>query len=145
SHPPFMYSLTSQHGSGGMPGQLPGVTGASDSFAMGMHTGTHLDSLSHIAFNECLCDGTNVFKKDVQSAAGGVRMASGEAMRPIVAAGVLLDFPGLVGSTTLSPQHGITPDDVERCCRAQQVTIRKGDVVLVRTGWDTLWPDHATY
>jgi kynurenine formamidase len=119
SHAPFMYSLSQEHGvGGGLPGQFCGVTGASDAFAMGVHTGTHMDSLSHVAFHECLCDGTNVFAEGVQSPAGGVRMNSGDAMRPIVAPGVLLDFP---------------------------VSIRKGDVVLVRTGWDTLWPGTREY
>jgi kynurenine formamidase len=146
SHAPFMYSLSQEHGvGGGLPGQFCGVTGASDAFAMGVHTGTHMDSLSHVAFHECLCDGTNVFAEGVQSPAGGVRMNSGDAMRPIVAPGVLLDFPALIGETTLPRDFAITPAEVERCCKAQGVSIRKGDVVLVRTGWDTLWPGTREY
>jgi kynurenine formamidase len=146
SHPPFMYSLSQEHGTGGgLPGQFCGVTGASDAFAMGVHTGTHMDSLSHVAFHECLCDGTNVFAQGMQSPAGGVRMNSGDAMRPIVAPGVLLDFPALIREATLPRDFAITPAEVDRCCKVQGVSIGKGDVVLVRTGWDTLWPGTREY
>jgi len=146
SHPPFMYSLTSQHGVGGkMPGQFAGVTGASDSFAMGVHTGTHMDSLSHVAFNECLCDGTNVMQPGVQSPRDGIRMLHSEAIKPIVARGLLLDFPGFAGKSRLTAEYGISPDDVSRCAEHEGISIRAGDVVLMRTGWDTLWPDPAAY
>jgi kynurenine formamidase len=145
SHPPFMYSLTAQHGGSAMPGQFAGSSGASDAFAMGVHTGTHMDSLSHIAFHECLCDGTNVMAAGVQSAAAGVRMQSGDAIRPVVRPGVLLDFPRHLGVTLLPREMAITPRDVADCARAQGTPIRRGDVVLFRTGWDTLYDDHRAY
>lgn len=146
SHPPFMYSLTSQHGGGAkLPGQFAGVTGASDAFAMGVHTGTHMDSLSHIAFHQCLSDGTNVFDPGVQSAQSGIKMRHGDPIRPIVTRGILLDFPALWEQDRMPAEHGITSEDVQRCSTHQGVSIREGDVVLFRTGWDTLWPDHTAF
>jgi len=48
---------------------------------------------------------------------------------------VLLD---VAGANPLAEDHTITPDDLARAAR---VEIRKGDVVLIRTGWARYFAD----
>ena len=116
-HPPFMYSLTSKHGERlqVVPGQAASISGASDAFAMGCHTGTHMDSLNHCAVDGCLHDGTDVLASGGQDDARGIRMDSGEAIRPVIAPGVLLDFPAMLGVQHVPDEYDITPELIEQC------------------------------
>jgi kynurenine formamidase len=59
--------------------------------------------------------------------------------------GVLLDVAGAKGLPRLPPRYSITADDLARCAEAEGVGVRTGDVLLVRTGYDTLWHDEAAY
>jgi kynurenine formamidase len=146
-HPPFMYSLTCRHGERlvVLEGQDDEISGASDTFAMGTHTGTHIDSLTHCAVGGRLFDGTDALAPGVQDDARGIRTPHRGSIRPIVAPGVLLDFPALFGSAQVPADYAITPDEIERAVEAQSVTIEAGDVVLMRTGWDLLWGDAERY
>ena len=146
-HPPFMYSLTSKHGERlqVVPGQAASISGASDAFAMGCHTGTHMDSLNHCAVDGCLHDGTDVLASGAQDDARGIRMDSGESIRPVVAPGVLLDFPAMLGVQHVPDEYDVTPELIEQCAEWAGVEIGAGDVVLIRTGWDTLWHDPSHY
>ncbi len=46
THPPFLHGLTRLHGDTVNPG---GGSSTSDALAMGSHTGTHIDALSHFS------------------------------------------------------------------------------------------------
>jgi len=145
--PPFMRSLTSRHGERivVVPGQSPDISSASDAFSMGTHTGTHMDSLSHVSYRGGLADGTHIDEPGVQGDATGVRMKTREAFSPIVSRGVLLDFTAARGVTRLPRDAELTAADFEGCCQALGVDVRAGDTVLVRTGWDTLCDDAEAY
>ena len=144
-HPPFMYSLTARHGDGEpLRAGHAEISGASDAFAMGVHVGTHIDSLAHCSVDGRLFDGTDVLAPGAQNEARGIRTTA-EPMCPIVAPGVLLDFPALVGLPRVPGEYAITPQEIERAERAQGIRIETGDVALLRTGWDTLWDDPARY
>ena len=147
AHPPFMYSLTSRHGEEILvhAGQPASISGASDTFAMGCHTGTHMDSLNHCAVDGCLYDGTNVLAEGMQDDARGIKMDQGEAIRPIIAPAVMLDFPAMLGVERVDNEFDVTPELIRQCCEWSGVEINSGDVVLVRTGWDTLWEDAPRY
>jgi kynurenine formamidase len=141
-HPPFEYELLAGHGDPSpVPGQDPRITGAHDSIRTGLHTGTHIDALSHVAFEGRLSDGTPVGG----DAAAGIRMRSGESMRPIVAPGVLLDFPSYLGVSVLAPEYVISADELLGCAEHMGVAITPGSVVLLRTGRDALWDTPARF
>jgi kynurenine formamidase len=145
SHPPFMYSLTAHHGDGfGIPGQDPRISGASDMFAMGCHTGTHMDSLNHCSLDGCLYDGTNVLADGIQIDARGIE-TSGDPIRPLLAPGVLLDFPAMLGVDQVDDTYDVTPELIDECAAWAGVEIPRGGVVLIRTGWDSLWGNPARY
>jgi kynurenine formamidase len=120
-------------------GQGERISGVSDSFAMGTHTGTHMDSLVHVAYDGRLFDGTSVTSPGVQDIARGIHMEHAEATKPIIAPGVLLDFATLLGVDVVPGEYAITPGAIEECAAKFGVSFKAGDVVLLRTGRDTYW------
>jgi kynurenine formamidase len=58
---------------------------------------------------------------------------------------VLLDIAGWKGAGRLPPRYSITAADLQACADAQRVAVQPGDVLLVRTGYATLWNDEAAY
>jgi kynurenine formamidase len=63
----------------------------------------------------------------------------------MVGRGVLLDVAAYKGSDPLPSDYWITVEDLQNTAKAQNVDIRKGDILLVRTGWRKTWgePDAA--
>ncbi|WP_131737973.1 cyclase family protein [Actinomadura roseirufa] len=126
--------------------ELPGVTRemteyigySGDAMSMYTHTGTHIDTLNHYGYNGRIY---NNFTEREHLGTRHWRVSGADKMPPIVARGVLLDFPRLRGVDMLPDRYGITPEDVDECLAAQGVEVRLGDVVLVRTGRMKAWPD----
>src|SRR6202140_5654928 len=89
THPPFLFSLTKQHGDAVGPA---GNSSAADAIAMGSHVGTHIDALCNFSCGGKLYGGMEA--RAVQSDAGGVREHSVDLIAPILRRGVLLDIAG---------------------------------------------------
>lgn len=126
-------------------GQYPGVTGASDSVFMSTHSGTHMDSLSHVAVDGVLHDGTHIDAPGVQDDRTGVRLRTRENFSPIVSRGVLIDLAAFLGVTIVPRDHVMDVAEFEECCRALGVDVRAGDSVLFRMGYDTIAHDNDEY
>ncbi len=142
AHAGFSYELFSQHTQEPMAaGQVPGSSAGADRICTGLHVGTHIDSLAHVAGEGLLCDGTEIFAEGVQGEATGIKMRSGRTMRPIVAPGVLLDMPAYLGCEVLEDGRALSAEDLLGCAAAFGVEIEEGGVVLIRTGYDRLWAE----
>ena len=139
THPPFLFSLVKQHGEYVGPA---GNSSASDAIALGSHVGTHIDALCHFSCGGKLHGGIAVAEQ--QSYAGGLRTYSIDTVPPILRRGVLLDIAALQGGV-LAEDFEVTPDHLDAAARAQNVTVQRGDVVLLRTGWAAYWRDAAKY
>jgi kynurenine formamidase len=115
---------------------------AQERIELDMHTGTHVDALGHAtvagrAFN-------NLPLLDVYGNWGLLKLGI-ENLPPILTRGILADVVGHRGKD-MQPGDAITADELQRVLKAQQVDIRPGDVVLVRTGWAKYWGvDNDTY
>jgi kynurenine formamidase len=144
THPPFLYSLTKQHGEITLPG---GGSAAADAIAMGTHVGTHLDALCH--FSCCGKMFGGIETQGRQSYATGVDHLPVSTVQPIVRRGVLLDIAGLEGRNgpgeALGADFAVTSEHLEAAATRQGVSIGKGDIVLLRTGWARFWDDPARY
>ncbi|HLJ50014.1 MAG TPA: cyclase family protein [Bryobacteraceae bacterium] len=140
THPPFLFGLTKKHGD--LVGE-GGVSSAADSMALGTHVGTHIDALCHFSCGGKLHGGTEVAPE--QDYGGGLKKFSIDTVAPIFRRGVFLDIAGLEGVDALPADFAITPAHLERAQEAQSVEVRKGDVVLLRTGWGSFWSDAARY
>ena len=106
------------------------------------HSGTHLDALCHQACEFTLCGGLHT---DQAEAPAGFKQLGVETVLPLLRRGVLLDVAGHRGVPRLPPLYSIGADDLETCTTAQGITVETGDVLLVRTGYATLWHDEQAY
>jgi kynurenine formamidase len=113
-----------------------------DSMAMYTHCGTHIDTLNHLGFYGQFWNGWTA-DKDLGSriwTKGGL-----DKYPPVIARGVMLDVVGALGGDVLPDGYAITPKDLQDTIARQGVELRKGDVVLVRTGRMNVWPDFDGY
>lgn len=133
THPPFLFGPTKKHGEIVLPGN---VSSSADAIALGTHVGTHLDALCHFSCGGRMYGGVD---------AGSMEQLSVDTVAPILRRGVLLDIAGQEGTSTLPPDFAMTPHHFERALERQRVNIERGDVVLLRTGWATLWDDAGRY
>ncbi len=143
SHRPgYHYALHRRHRDTYRPQHGP-RSGASGVLHMMEHTGTHLDALCHQA-NELRMFG-GIETDTAETPAGFTRLGV-ETVPPLVRRGVLLDVAGWKGLPYLPAKHAISAEELQACANAQGVEIRAGDVLLVRTGFGSLWHgDEQTY
>jgi kynurenine formamidase len=105
-----------------------------------VHTGTHVDALSHITCgDDHHWHGGGNADRDL----GDFGPLRGDATEipPIIARGVLLDVAGTRGVEALDAHEPIGPDDLRAALERAGVELRPGDVALVRTGYLAGWPD----
>lgn len=103
---------------------------------MADHSGTHIDSLNHTAIDGVLYNGLSA--AEVTGPLGTTRLGI-ETAPPIFTRGVLLDVARAKRKPSLEAGCVITPSDIELCIKRQGVALRRGDAVLVRTGWSRYW------
>jgi kynurenine formamidase len=134
--PGFNYFLHRHHARGAPESR----TSASGLIVTPEHSGTHIDALSHQAENLTLHGGVHV-DEGIQTSTG-FKVHGIDTMGPIVGRGVLLD---VASDKRLEPEYAITPQDLERAATRDKVEVREGDVVLVRTGYGSLWSEPDNY
>jgi kynurenine formamidase len=102
--------------------------------------GTQLDGLGHIGVRMAGDDFFyNGFRRSEFGKAYGLEKLGIENVGVFFTRGILLDVPGLKGVERLQIGEVITAADLEACARKEGVTIKEGDVVLVRSGHGQLW------
>ncbi|WP_199800356.1 cyclase family protein [Erythrobacter mangrovi] len=114
------------------------VSHTSEAIFMSSHAGTHLDALPHFGLHGKIWNGA-----DAKDALGvrGWSSSGAENYPPIIARGTLIDVAGAKGLERLPPSYVITVNDLKAALARQGSQIRAGDVVLIRTGQMTSWPD----
>ncbi|MBM3996383.1 MAG: cyclase family protein [Planctomycetes bacterium] len=140
--PGYHYALHRRHRDTYQPTVHGPRSGASGILTMMEHTGTHIDALCHQAC--CLKLFGDIDTNSVETPAGFKQLGI-EHVPPLVTRGVLLDIATWKGQTPLPRDYSISADELIACAKAQNVVVEKGDVLLVRTGYDTLWHDEAVY
>jgi kynurenine formamidase len=114
-----------------------------ESIHMTMHTGTHIDALGHATIADEMFNG---FSAEASIGDWGLQKLGIEHCPPILTRGVVFDIARYKNRARLDAGTVVTPQDLEATAKAQQVTIREGDVVLIHTGWGQLFMvDNATY
>lgn len=139
-HPPFLFSMSKRHGDYVLPN---GVSSAAEAFTLGGHVGTHIDALCHFSCNGKLHGGIEA--APIQSFGAGLAKLSVDTIAPILRRGVLLDIAGRQDAGVLPVDFVVTPEHLDAAAQAHGVTIERGDVVLLRTGWAQYWNDPARY
>ena len=116
-------------------GGLRGLESTGDGFVISPHgmANTHIDALCHILDQGKMYNGFPA--SEVLST--GARKNSIMALEQGVSTrGVLLDIARTRGRRLAGAGYGITVDDLEAAEAGQGVTVRSGDILLVRTGRD---------
>jgi kynurenine formamidase len=140
--PAYFYALYRRHEDTFRPDGGARRTSASGVLTMMEHSGTHMDALCHQAYDQKLHGGVAV--ADVERS-DGFKSLGIETVPPLLRHGVLLDLAGWRGVARLPADGSIPADDLAACAAATGVDVRRGDVLLVRTGWGSCWDDDAAY
>lgn len=144
SHQPgYAYHLHRRHEDAYRPDETGPRSGASGVLVFKEHAGTHIDALCHQAEHLTLHGSIRV-EPGIQSSQGFRRLGV-EEIPPLVAPGVLLDVPALLGVEELGPGYAVTAEELQACCERQDVTVEAGEVVLVRTGNALHWEEPERY
>ncbi len=144
-NPPYSLGLHTSHRQtkGVIPG---GIAFAADMmFFSGQHGAPTIDALGHISDNQKLFGGV-----DAESSEGASGLlALGIENYPkdkLVNRAVLLDVARAKGVDSLAAGQEITAADLEATAKSQNVEIRQGDSVLIRTGYGKFFEaDRAKY
>ena len=105
--------------------------------------GTQFDGLGHIGVGDDFYNGND--RADFSKADGLTKLGV-ENVGPLVTRGVLVDVAAFKGVARLDGGYEITLADLRGTLERQRMEIRSGDVVIVHTGWGSLWNvDNAAF
>jgi kynurenine formamidase len=103
--------------------------------------GTQFDGLGHLGIGDLFYNGN---RRSEFAQAEGLTKLGVEHVGPIVTRGVLLDVARFKGVDRLEDRYEITRADLEGTLAREQVQMRSGDVVVLHTGWGSLWMQDNT-
>jgi kynurenine formamidase len=110
---------------------------------MSDHTGTHIDGINHTSIDGLLYNGLSA--SEVTNTFGTSRLGM-EKTPPIFTRGILADIASMVGVDRLQPGYVISAEEIESFLTKRELRVRKGDALLIRTGWSQLWmSDNKNY
>jgi kynurenine formamidase len=104
------------------------------------HSGAHMDALAHMTVGDDM-HWYGGGRPDEHLSDFGPLYGDASKMPPFFTRGVLLDAAGHRGVQHLSHGSPIDAAEMEAMCKAERVTVQPWDVVLIRTGYMSLWPD----
>jgi kynurenine formamidase len=105
--------------------------------------GTQFDGLGHIGVGDLFYNGND---RNEFSKGDGLTKLGVENVGAIVTRGVLVDVAAFKGVAQLAGDYEITLADLQGALARQGTEVRAGDVVLVHTGWGSLWlEDNAKF
>ncbi|WNB16754.1 cyclase family protein [Marivirga arenosa] len=138
THTPHGTIVDNPNGRGEEMNQKVSYTG--DAVSMYTHMGTHIDALNHFGLNGKIWNG---FTEEKYLGDKGWKKTGAETIPPIISRGVLIDVEGQIGP--LPKNYRITSADLRKTLKLQQITLKKGDVVLIRTGQARFYQDAGQY
>jgi len=156
AHPPFQVSM--YRTPGGLRGDGERPWGPRNEVNLGYmaevvtctsHSGAHVDALAHMTIGD---DDHWYGGGNARQNLGdrGPHLGDASKLPTFITRGVLLDVPAYRGVQALPTSEPVTGTELQAVADHQGVTVRPGDVVLVRSGYLSQWPDstamarHAT-
>ena len=113
--------------------------------AMSDHSGTHIDQLNHVGIKQE--NGEYLIYNGIRNRDAidtfGTRKLGIETMPPLITRGILIDVAGFKGVDFLEAGYAIQPNELDGALAAQGINVKRGDTVLVHTGWGRFWTDAA--
>jgi kynurenine formamidase len=104
------------------------------------HSGAHVDALAHMTIGE---DDHWYGGGNAREHLGdrGPKRGDGAKLPHFVTRGVLLDVPAHRGIEALPAHEPVGAEELQAVAAAQGTEVRAGDVVLIRSGYLSQWPD----
>lgn len=102
------------------------------------HTGSHVDALGHITIEDDSWHNGTVAE---HLSDFGPTVGDAASMAPFITRGIMVDVARYLGVDRLGKSHPITLDEFQGALKKQELDVREGDVVFVRTGQMSVWPD----
>lgn len=118
------------------------VSYTGDAISMYTHMGTHIDALNHFGLNGKIWNG---FNPDEHLGDKGWKKTGAEKIPPIIARGILIDIAAYKGKLVLDENYRVSSHDLKAALKRQEVELKKGDVVLIRTGQAHYYDDADHY
>ena len=108
-----------------------GLASVNDAVMICNHGTTHVDALGHVIVDGVLGGG-----RPATDSVGGLQSASVAALgeRGVFTRAVIADVAGLLGVDHLPRRHHITFEELTATLQAQNVEVRRGDVLIIHTG-----------
>jgi kynurenine formamidase len=92
---------------------------------------THIDALSHVSWQGKFYNGVPA---DFNPELGATTLSVLQAVDGVVTRGVLVDLADMYDDASRKPNYTIRPADLDSALSEQNVEVRPGDAVLLRTG-----------
>lgn len=128
SNPARLMKVTG-HGPSAYPGAF---RYADDIVFMALQAATQWDSLAHVHYDGMLYNGNSI---DTLTDQGAAVLDVTNLSPGVVGRGVLVDVARFRGVEWLERGTVIRPDELDAVLAHQGVELRRGDILLVRTGW----------
>ena len=135
--PPRTFNITVlQPGQTGGSGLGPTKTTYNDDIITGwVGTGSQLDGLGHIGVDHVYY---NCNKGLEFAGADGLKKLGIEKVPPLVGRGIVLDMTAVTGQNPVPAGTPINKKEIDSALEKQGLQIRKGDIVLLHTGWQEM-------
>ncbi|HET7608522.1 MAG TPA: cyclase family protein [Gammaproteobacteria bacterium] len=105
--------------------------------------GTQFDGLGHLGVGDTFYNGNN--RADFARPEGLTKLGV-ENVGALVTRGVLVDVAAFKGVARLEGGYEITLADLRGTLEKQRTEVRSGDIVILHTGWGSLWKvDNAAF
>lgn len=98
-------------------------------------TGTQFDAFAHQMWGDSFY---NCFKQADIATRTGFKKLGVEHVGSLMTRGVLIDVAGLKGVDMLPNSYNVTADDLQQALKRENITLQRGDAVVIRTGWSKL-------
>ena len=108
-----------------------GIRAADDMVVIPLQCGTQWDGLGHVFYENYMWNGYDC--REVTSA-GAQKCGIEKTKNKMVGRGVLLDVARYKGVESLDDGYGITNEDLFETAKKQNVELKRGDYIVVRTG-----------
>lgn len=118
------------------------ISYSGDAISMYTHCGTHIDTFNHFGYRGEIW---NEYNEKEHLGSRHWTKCGPENYPVIIARAILLDVATTKGVDVLPDSYGIGKNDLEETIQKQGVGIRQGDIVMIRTGRMTVWPNRDKY
>lgn len=117
-----------------------GFESMDDVIMMATHGATHVDALAHVGDEGLLFNDVPI----ATVRGNGAKRLGIDKCPPLVGRGVLLDLCSHLGVDRLDKDQVIDGDLLEACMEAQGTPVEAGTIVLVRTGWLSVFAEQGS-